>query len=298
MHAEKTLSETSILFLGAGNMAEALVRGLCESRAANPDRICVLNAADAEKRDRLAKRYGVRTGSVWSDLADEARRADWIVLAMKPKDVGRALSDLVPHVSDEHLIVSVVAGLSIGAIQRAVGRRPVVRTMPNTSSTIGLGATAVAFSPEVTQQQAQLVLELFHTVGLVETVAEPLLDAVTALSGSGPAYVYLLMEAMATEAAAQGLDPESALRLAAQTALGAAEMVRKTGEHPAELRRRVTSPNGTTQAALETLDRLGFVSAVREAMLRASERSREIGLELDRTISGTLSAPAPDGNPA
>ncbi|PDO11660.1 MAG: pyrroline-5-carboxylate reductase [Candidatus Reconcilbacillus cellulovorans] len=286
MHAEKTLSETSILFLGAGNMAEALVRGLCESGAADPVRICVLNAVDAEKRVRLAERYGVRTGSVGSDLADEARRADWIVLAMKPKDVGRALSDLVPHVSEGHLVISVVAGLSIGAIQRAIGRRPVVRTMPNTSSTIGLGATAVAFSPEVTDQQAKLVLELFRTVGLVETVAEPFLDAVTALSGSGPAYVYLLMEAMAAEAAAQGLDPGCALRLATQTALGAAEMVRKTGEHPAELRRRVASPNGTTQAALEILDRMGFVPAVRAAMRRAAERSQEIGLELDRSIPG------------
>lgn len=149
--------------------------------------------------------------------------------------------------------------------------------MPNTSSTIGLGATGISFSESVNDEQRNLALTMFNAVGLSAVVEEPLIEAVNGVSGSGPAYVYYLMEAMIDAGVQLGLSPEAAKDLTVQTVRGAAEMVFSTGENPGELRRKVTSPNGTTQAAIETLDRFAFQEGLNKAILRCAERAREMG---------------------
>jgi pyrroline-5-carboxylate reductase len=154
---------------------------------------------------------------------------------------------------------------------------PTVRTMPNTSSAVGLSATGVAFTADVSAEQQALALDLVRAIGQVEVVAEPLLDLVTGVSGSGPAYVYAMMEAMIQAGIDGGLDAAAAKRLTVQTFLGAATMVHTTDENPADLRVKVTSPNGTTQAALEYLAEHGFADAVKGAVHRATARAKEIG---------------------
>lgn len=280
----KTLAQSDICFLGAGNMAVAMIRGLIAGGLVKGSQLYVLNRSGGEKIEKLGEQYGVRAGTIDRHQAEAVSGADVVVLAMKPKDAGEALFKLAPLLREGQLIVSVIAGLSISSLQNALGRRPVVRTMPNTSSTIGLGATGIAFSPEVSEAQRKLTLEMFEATGKTAVVLEEAIDAVNALSGSGPAYIYYMMEAMIAGGVEQGLTPRQALELTAQTVLGAATMVLKTGEDPAELRRKVTSPNGTTQAAIEVLAGREFQASVRQAMLRCAERAREMGAEIDARI--------------
>jgi len=276
-----------IFFLGAGSMAEALIRGITESGLLPPERVTAANRRSAGRLRELSARYGIRPAFSEEEKIEALARADVVVLGMKPKDAAEAIVALRPHLAPRHLIVSVIAGLSIGVIQNLLGRKqPVVRTMPNTSSQVGLGATGIAFSPEVGAEDRERALALFRAVGLAAVVEEDLLDAVTAVSGSGPAYIYYMMEAMMEAAARLGLSPEAARELTVQTVRGAAEMVRLTGEEPAELRRRVTSPGGTTQEAIETLERLGFREAVIQAMERAARRAGELGAAIAAEAEG------------
>lgn len=278
MNAASPLGNVKICFLGAGSMAEAIVRGLTETRAAAPESITVTNRQNADRLRELQDRYGVVPA-----LEPEARQqalagADVIVLGMKPKDAVEALLSLKPLLRPEQILVSLIAGLSIDTMERLIGRKqPIVRTMPNTSSTIGLGATGLSFSEALSPEGRSLGLAMFDAVGMTAVVEERLLETVTAVSGSGPAYIYYMMEAMIQAGVAQGLTREAAHALTVQTVRGAAEMARLTGEAPAELRRKVTSPNGTTQAAIDTLERLGFADAVRQAMNRCAERAGELG---------------------
>jgi len=276
-----------IFFLGAGSMAEALIRGITGSGLLPPERVTAANRANAERLRELSARYGIRAAFTEDDKIEALARAEVVVLGMKPKDAAEAIVSLKPHLAPRHLVVSVIAGLSIGVIQNLIGRKqPVARTMPNTSSQIGLGAAGIAFSPEVGGEDRERVLALFRAVGLAAVVEEELLDAVTAVSGSGPAYIYYMMEAMMEAAARLGLFPDAARELVVQTVRGAAETGRITGEEPAELRRRVTSPGGTTQAAIETLERLGFREAVIRAMERAAERAGELGAAIAAAAEG------------
>lgn len=271
-------ANATLCFYGAGSMAEAILRGLVEKNVASPRQIRVMNRSNADRLRELERTYGVVPAIDPADRERALSEADVIVLGMKPKDAAAALVSLKPKLRGEQILVSVIAGLSIGTIEALLGRpHPIVRTMPNTSSTIGLGAAGISFSESLSPEGRSLGVALFDAIGMTTVVEERLLDTVTAVSGSGPAYIYYMMEAMIDAGAAQGLTPEAARDLAVQTVLGAAEMVRRTGEAPAELRRKVTSPNGTTQAAIETLERLGFASAVRQAMDRCAERAGEIG---------------------
>ncbi|CAI6081088.1 pyrroline-5-carboxylate reductase [Cohnella sp. JJ-181] len=276
--SSEKLAHSKIVFYGAGSMAEALVRGLVDTGAAPAENITVFNRSNAERLGELRERYGISTAATEAARQDALVTADVIVLAMKPKDAAGALKALAPTLRAEQLLVSLVAGLSTDTI-RALTRadHPVVRTMPNTSSSIGLGATGLSFSAGLPEDVRRLALGLFGAVGIAQVVEESQLEAVTAVSGSGPAYLYFVMEAMIAAGIAQGLSPETARELTVQTARGAAEMVRLTGEEPAELRRRVTSPNGTTQAAIETLQRLGVDAAIGEAMKRCADRAGEMG---------------------
>ncbi|MFC3801333.1 pyrroline-5-carboxylate reductase [Cohnella sp. GCM10012308] len=272
------LAHSKICFYGAGSMAEAIIRGLVDTGTAPAGNIAVFNRSNASRLAELHGRYGVLTADSEAARQDALLTSDVIVLAMKPKDAAAALKALAPTLRTEQLIVSLIAGLSIETIRGLTSaNQSVVRTMPNTSSSIGLGATGIAFSEGLAEEAQRLALDMFGAVGIAQVVEERLLEAVTAVSGSGPAYIYFVMEAMIAAGVAQGLTPEAAHELTVQTVRGAADMVRLTGEQPSELRRKVTSPNGTTQAAIETLQRLGVDEAFSAAMDRCAGRAGELG---------------------
>ncbi|RKP57005.1 pyrroline-5-carboxylate reductase [Cohnella endophytica] len=273
-----SLGGITLCFYGAGSMAEAILRGLIDAKLTNPSNVTVMNRQNAERLLQLQRQYGVIPAATDASKEDALRTSDVIILGMKPKDSANALISLKPLLRPDQLVVSLIAGLTIDTIQQLLGRpQPVVRTMPNTSSTIGLGATGICFSDAVTPEHRELALTMFNAVGLVAVVDEPLIAAVNGVSGSGPAYVYYLMEAMIDAGVKLGLTREAALQLTVQTVKGAAEMVQSTGENPGDLRRKVTSPNGTTEAAILTLDRFSFQEGMNQAIVRCVERANEMG---------------------
>ncbi|WP_424766020.1 pyrroline-5-carboxylate reductase [Paenibacillus sp. sgz302251] len=280
------IADLQLCFFGAGSMAEAIARGLINEKLVDAHRISMLNRQNKERLTELHTRYGVQTVVQGSSNEAFLREADIIFLAMKPKDAAEALTAIKPYMKPNQLIISVIAGLSIKSIGQLLGEEAaIVRTMPNTSSTIGLGATGISYSETVTPQQRMLAETIFSSVGINAVVEESLQQAVTGVSGSGPAYVYYFMEAMMSAASELGLSQEAAKELVVQTVLGAAEMVRSTGEEPAELRRKVTSPNGTTQAALEVMAEHHFSETIIKAVHRSAERAGELGAAIERSIS-------------
>ncbi|MHA0855374.1 pyrroline-5-carboxylate reductase [Paenibacillus sp. CMAA1364] len=272
-----------ITFHGAGSMSEAIVRGLIERSVVSPANITMLNRSNAARLEELTQRYGVLTSNDENGKKKFLQTSSVIVLAMKPKDAVVAIQELAPLLSDGQMIISVIAGLSIDTIQRLLGRNlPVARTMPNTSSSIGLGATGISFSKEITETQRQKVMTLFQAIGTVTVINESQMDVLTGISGSGPAYIYYMMEAMMEAGIRGGLTREQCKDLTVQTVLGAANMVQQTGEEPSALRAKVTSPNGSTQAAIERLDQGNFFEDVISAVQRCAERSQEMGADLEK----------------
>jgi pyrroline-5-carboxylate reductase len=281
MNMTSSLSQVRIAFVGAGSMAEAIFRGLIERKITEPEQLYVMNRSDQAKLDRIQAQYGVHVTLQTEQRQTYIQEADVVVLCMKPKDVETAFQELKPLLHEGQLLVSVIAGLSTSKIGMLLeSKLPIARTMPNTSSTIGLGATGISFSASVTETQRKLAVDMFEAVGIVTIVEEPLLEIITGVSGSGPAYVYYFMEAMIQAAIQGGLTEEEAHKLTLQTVLGAAHMVEHTKEDPAELRRKVTSPNGTTQAAIEELDRHQFSEGIVRAVLRSAERAKEMGEQI------------------
>jgi len=274
----ETLSTKQIVFIGAGSMAEAIIRGLLHNEKVAARQILALNHSNLDQLRQLQSNYNIQVGTISDTAAETLRQADILILAMKPKDAGIALANLRNIVHEKQLIISIIAGLSLHTIKRLLqSNAPIVRTMPNTSCTIGMGSTGISFADEVTDQQQLIACEIFASIGQATIVKEELLDIVTGVSGCGPAYVYYLMEAMIAGGIQGGLNAEEARQLTIQTVLGAASMVTATGESPSTLRQKVTSPNGATQAALDTLNQYNFSSAVEKAVLRAAERSQELG---------------------
>jgi pyrroline-5-carboxylate reductase len=271
----------NLCFYGAGSMAEAILRGLVNSKLTDPNHITVTNRQNVDRLVQLERQYGIVPAATEASKNAALSSAQVIILGMKPKDSANAIKALQPFLRPEQLLVSAIAGLSISTIQQLLGRpQPIARTMPNTSSTIGLGATGICYSESVTPKQRELTVSMFNAVGITTVVDEPLIEAVNGVSGSGPAYVYYLMEAMIDAGVQLGLTPEAAKDLTVQTVRGAAEMVCSTGENPGDLRRKVTSPNGTTQAAIETLELFSFQEGMNKAILRCAERAREMGEEI------------------
>lgn len=271
-------SQPTICFYGAGSMAEAIVRGLIHNQVVSAQQISMLNRSNVARLDELHTKYGVQVGYDEQVKHMLLQEANIVVLAMKPKDAGEAIKGLAPLLHAGQTVVSLIAGLSITTIQALLGQLlPIARTMPNTSSSIGLGATGLSFSDEVDLQVTEQILEIFEAVGTVTVIPEEKLDILTGISGSGPAYIYYMMEAMIAAGIEGGLSPEQARQLTVQTVKGAAEMMVHTGEEPAKLRKDITSPNGSTQAALAVLDEGNFTNTVKAAVYRCAERSREMG---------------------
>ncbi len=263
-----------IAFIGAGNMAGALIKGLLHATACAPDEIFALDVRP-ERLAELSSRHGVRTGR---DLAEACEWADVVVLSTKPQVFDRILPGVAKSVRPGALVVSVAAGVPIEAIEaRLPAGTRVVRTMPNTPSLVDAGATAVAAGTHASDEDLDLVRRIFDSVGITVLLDESLLDAVTGLSGSGPAYIFLIIEALSDAGVKVGLHRDSAQLLAAQTVLGAAKLLIETGEHPGRLKDMVTSPGGTAIAGLHTLEAGGLRTTLINAVESATHRSRELG---------------------
>lgn len=275
------LRDARIAFIGAGSIAEAMIRGLIQQNIARPGHIVVTNRSNHERLQELQNRYQIRIPMDSEHKEELIRQADIVVLAIKPKDAGDTLPLLKPLLHTKQLIVSVIAGLTIETMESLLDPRlPIVRSMPNTSITIGLGVTGLSFSSRVTSAQQELASDIFESVGIVTIVEESKLDLVTGISGCGPAYVYYMMEAIQKAGIANGLSEEDARALTIQTVLGAAHMTSETGESPETLRRKVSSPGGATMAAIEVLEQHQFSDTIGRAVMRATHRSKEMGEEI------------------
>ncbi|MFL5321744.1 MAG: pyrroline-5-carboxylate reductase [Myxococcaceae bacterium] len=263
-----------IAFLGAGNMAEALIKGLLASGTANPEDITATGRR-SERLEPLAKAYGVKTSL---DNLAAARDADVIVLSVKPQAMGKLLTQVAPAIDHRKLVISVAAGVPIAALERKLGAGSrIIRAMPNTPALVGAGACAIAAGESATAEDLQLATALFKAVGVCVTTEENLLDAVTGLSGSGPAYIFLIIEALSDAGVKVGLPRYTALELAAQTVLGSAKLLIDTGTHPGSLKDAVTSPGGTAIAGLHTLEAGGLRTTLINAVESATRRAKELG---------------------
>lgn len=259
--------------IGSGNMAEALVRGILRAGLFLPDAI---TASDVlEDRLRLFReQFGIATGT---DNAAIVAKADLVLLAVKPQVMGQVLQDLAQAV-DRHLVISIAAGIPTYSIEARFPRPVrVVRVMPNTPALVLEGASALCAGAHATAGDLAMARAIFEAVGRAVVLDETALDAVTGLSGSGPAYIFVVIEALADAGVRVGLSREVAQLLAAQTVLGSARMVLETGKHPAALKDMVASPGGTTIAGLHALEAGALRAALLDAVQAATERSRELG---------------------
>ncbi|MCW1246994.1 pyrroline-5-carboxylate reductase [Pseudomonas sp. SAICEU22] len=270
------MSNTRIAFIGAGNMAASLIGGL---RAKGLD-ASMIRASDPgeETRKRVSAEHGIET---FADNAQAIDGVDVIVLAVKPQAMKTVCEALRPNLQPHQLVVSIAAGITCASMNNWLGAQPIVRCMPNTPALLRQGVSGLYATGQVSAAQRQQAEELLSAVGLalwLET--EQQLDAVTAVSGSGPAYFFLLIEAMTAAGEKLGLPRETAAQLTLQTALGAAHMAVSSDVDAAELRRRVTSPAGTTEAAIKSFQAGGFEALVEKALGAAAHRSAEMAEQL------------------
>ncbi len=266
--------DQTIGFIGAGQMAGALAGGFMGSGLVAPERIIAFDLSETAAEDFAAGVVGVRLVGSNAEVIDAA---DVVVLAVKPQTVAAVAEDVMGLLTADKLLVSIAAGVSIEQLTSAFGSNRVIRVMPNTPCLVGRGAAGYSLGPGATDEDGETVWKLLGAVGVAFQVDERLLDAVTGLSGSGPAFVYTVIEALADGGVRMGLPRQTATTLAAQTVLGAAQMVLSTGEHPAVLRDRVTSPGGTTIAGIQALEDHGLRAAMIGAVEAATKRSIELG---------------------
>lgn len=270
------MSQLRIAFIGAGNMAASLIGGL-RAQGMSAAQICA-SEPGVEQRARIAAEHGIH---VFASNEQAIVGADLIVLAVKPQIMKAVCLALAPHLQPHQLIVSIAAGISCASLNHWLGPLPLVRCMPNTPALVGQGVSGLFATPQVSAAQREQAEQVLSAVGMVLWLdTEAQIDAVTAVSGSGPAYFFLLIEAMSAAGVKLGLTPETATQLSLQTALGAARMAVSSEVDAGELRRRVTSPNGTTEAAIRTFQTGGFEALVEKALTAAAARSVELANEL------------------
>lgn len=273
------MKNLSLAFIGGGNMARCIIGGLLEKRVAASN-IMVSNPG-AEKRQQLASDFAV---NVTDDNHAAVAAADIVVLAVKPQILREVATDLAPSLKPGTLVISVAAAITCASIERWLGGNvAVVRAMPNTPSQVLMGATGLFANTRVTEAQRELCEQIFGAIGISCWVArERDIDAVTAIAGSAPAYFFFILEAMAEKGAELGLDFDSAKALATQTMMGAAALAQKTGLNPAELRKQVTSPGGTTERAIAVLRKQDLDSTLRDAMDAVVARAAELSTIFDQ----------------
>ncbi|KIQ62629.1 pyrroline-5-carboxylate reductase [Kitasatospora griseola] len=269
--SNSTTAGQKIAFLGTGKIGEALLSGLLRAGADPAD--VMVTARRPERATELADRYGVATVT----NAEAAKLADTLILAVKPQDMGTLLDELAEHVAADKLIVSAAAGIPTAWFEdRLAPGTPVVRVMPNTPVLVDEGMSVISGGSHATEAHLERTEAIFRSVGKALRVPESQQDAATALSGSGPAYFYFLVEAMIDAGILLGLPRQVAHELIVQSAIGASVMLRDSGEHPVKLREAVTSPAGTTIAAIRELENHGVRAALLGALEAARDRSREL----------------------
>ena len=265
-------------FIGAGNMGSAMISGILEGGLAEKKDITFVTASSRSAKN-IEDRFGIEASK---DATSLASNSSVIILAVKPKQLDDVLPEIRESLDADSIVISVAAGKSISDIDSALlsiavaGKLKVARAMPNTPAAVGEAMSAVCFNDRFEDTEKEEVLSVFRSFGKAEEVDEGLMDTVTGLSGSSPAFIYMLIEAMADEAVKCGMKREAAYTFAAQTVKGSADMVLKTGKHPGELKDQVTSPGGTTIAGVLALEKNGFRSAVTEGIDAAVKRSIEL----------------------
>jgi pyrroline-5-carboxylate reductase len=266
-------AKKSIGFVGAGNMAEAMIRGLLRGKLFAPAQVTASGPRE-ERRRELSEKYAIH---VTQDNREAAAQSI-VVLSVKPQILSRVLDEISGSIRAESLVLSIAAGVPVAAIQAKLrkGTR-VVRAMPNTPALVDAGATAIAGGEHAKESDLEDAKRIFDAVGLTVVLDESLLDAVTGLSGSGPAYVFLILEALSDAGVKVGLSRRTSQLLAAQTLLGSAKMLLETNEHPGKLKDMVTSPGGTAITGLHTLEHGGVRTTLMNAVEAATRRSRELG---------------------
>ncbi len=260
--------------IGGGVMGEALLSRLIAEELYQPSEVLVSDPA-GERRQQLIDRYGI---NATSNNHQALSTTEAVLLAVKPQIFSAIAAEAAETAATaQPLLISIMAGVTLSRLEAAFPGWPIVRAMPNTPATVGAGMTAIAAGKKVTSEQQQLTQQIFQSVGQVVSVSESLMDAVTGLSGSGPGYVAIMIEALADGGVAAGLPRAIALQLAIQTVKGTAELLQSTELHPAVLKDRVTSPGGTTIAGIARLESLGLRTALIEAVRTACQRSQELG---------------------
>ncbi len=257
--------------IGGGVMSEAILSRLLATEVMTADTVLV-SEPQVARRNFWQQQYQV---NVTSDNQTAASASEILLLAIKPQVLDIAIADIVPN--PKNTLISILAGVPLSKLEMAFPQQSVIRVMPNTPATVGAGMTAIASGKNVTPEQTQQAIKIFKAIGEVVEVPESSMDAVTGLSGSGPAFVAMTIEALADGGVASGLPRAIAMKLAIQTVLGTAKLLQESQMHPAELKDRVTSPGGTTIAGVAELESVGFRSALIEAVKVATERSQELG---------------------
>ena len=260
-------------FIGGGAIAEALIRGILEAGMLKPAQILVSDVNRA-RREYLEASYGV---TAIADSQQLAVQVDILFLTVKPNVVEPLIASIATVVSPKTIVVSVAAGVRLATLEEKLRDNPVIRVMPNTPVAVGEGMSVLALGSRACSEHGEKAAALFNAVGKTVMAGEELMDAVTGLSGSGPGYAFVLIDALADAGVRVGLPRQMSIMLAAQTLLGAAKMVLDTGEHPAKLRDAVTSPGGTTIAGIHVMEQRGVRAALSDAVAVACEKSREMG---------------------
>lgn len=257
-------------FIGTGNMAGAIMGGIISSGLIGPDEIIGSDTLQAG-RERIQERYGIH---VTPDNRQAAKEAEVLFLSVKPQFYPAVIEEIRETVTNEQLVITIAPGKTLAWLEEQFGKKvKIVRTMPNTPAMVGEGMTAVCPNSGVGKEDLEYALRILNTIGKTEVVEERLMDAVVAVSGSSPAYVFMMIEAMADAAVAEGMPRPQAYRFAAQAVYGSAKMVLETGKHPGELKDMVCSPAGTTIEAVRVLEQKGFRSALFEAMKACADMS-------------------------
>lgn len=259
--------------IGCGTMGSALLQGIIHKKLVDKNEIVVFDL-DAERAKLLKEKMGIKIAADAQSLCSQAQK---IFLAVKPQDMQELLLQIKPVLNPDHLLISIAAGLSISFFEKKLGKPlKIIRIMPNTPCLVGEGMSVICKSAAVSDKEMQGVTTLVEALGKVTSLEEKYMSAVTGLSGSGPAYIYLVIEALADGGVEMGLSRDAALLIAAQTVLGAAKMILETGEHPAVLKNKVTSPGGTTSAGLLALEEGRVKASLIKAVVEAAKRERAL----------------------
>jgi pyrroline-5-carboxylate reductase len=268
------LKNRKVGFVGSGNMARALIAGLLKGNHLPKSSLLASNHTDSTNV-RIAKEYGIHTTS---DNSEVAKKADVVVLAVKPQVIDKVAREIAPKITKDKLVVSIAAGVTTKRLEEIFPKGThVVRVMPNIPALVSAGASALARGEHTSDDELSMAKQLFDSVGISVIVDEYQMDAVTGLSGSGPAYIFLLIDALADAGVKVGLSRNISLILAANTVLGSAKLLIESNEHPGELKDMVTSPGGTAIAGIHTLEEGGLRTTIMNAVERATQRSCELG---------------------